>query len=61
MEAKAVKVADALQGVARLFLDTAPVVYYVERNPQYTTVTDDIFNRIDGQTLLAVTSPIMPL
>ena len=26
---------NSLQGVTRLFLDTAPVVYYVERNPTY--------------------------
>lgn len=24
-----------LQGVTRLFLDTAPVMYYVEQNPAY--------------------------
>jgi hypothetical protein len=35
VETHAVKVADALQGVTRLFLDTAPVIYYVERNPKY--------------------------
>ena len=32
------KVADALQNVTRLFLDTAPVIYYVERNPRYAAV-----------------------
>jgi hypothetical protein len=29
------KITERLQGVARLFLDTAPVVYYVEKNPHY--------------------------
>lgn len=52
------KVSEALQGVARLFLDTAPVIYYVERHPQYAPVADDIFNRIDAGTLPAVTSPV---
>ncbi len=29
------KISERLQGVARLFLDTAPIVYYVEKNPRY--------------------------
>jgi predicted nucleic acid-binding protein len=53
-----VKVADALLGVTRLFLDTAPVIYYVERNPAYSALVDDIFDRIDTGALQAVTSPI---
>ena len=52
------KLADALRTVQRLFLDTAPVIYYVERHPQYLALVDDIFDRIDAGTLLAVTSPI---
>lgn len=52
------KIAAALQGVARLFLDTAPVIYYVERNPAYTALVDDIFDRIDAGTLQSITSPI---
>ncbi|MDZ8186866.1 MAG: hypothetical protein RMX96_18695 [Nostoc sp. ChiSLP02] len=27
------RISDALSGVSRLFLDTAPVIYFVERNP----------------------------
>jgi predicted nucleic acid-binding protein len=53
-----VKIAAALQGVSRLFLDTAPVIYYVERNPAYLARVDDLFDRIDAATLHAVTSPI---
>ncbi len=52
------KVVDALQGVTGLFLDTAPVIYFVERNPQYTAAADEIFQRIDAGTLPAVTSPV---
>ncbi len=52
------KIADALQAVTRLFLDTAPVIYYVERNPSYAALVDDIFDRVDAGTLHAVTSPI---
>jgi predicted nucleic acid-binding protein len=53
-----VTVAEALQGVTRLFLDTGPVIYYVERNPAYTALVDDIFDRIDRGTLSAATSPV---
>jgi predicted nucleic acid-binding protein len=52
------KVEDALQGIARLFLDTAPVVYFVERNPAYVTLVDDLSNRIDAGTVSAATSPV---
>jgi predicted nucleic acid-binding protein len=52
------KVADALQGVTRLFLDTAPVIFYVERNPAFIAVVDLVFDRIDAGTLQAVTSPV---
>jgi predicted nucleic acid-binding protein len=52
------KVADALRTVSRLFLDTPPVIYYVERHPHYVPLVDDIFDRIDAGTLLAVTSPV---
>ena len=52
------KVADALLNVGRLFLDTAPVIYFVERNPAFASVVDEIFDRLDGGRLLAATSPI---
>ena len=52
------KVGLALQGVSHLFLDTAPVIYYVERNPTYAARADEIFDRIDDGTLQGITSPI---
>lgn len=52
------KVADALQGIARLFLDTAPVIYFVERHPKYAPVVDAIFGEIDSGSVQATTSPI---
>ncbi len=52
------KVADALRDITRLFLDTAPVVYYVEKNPQYSASTALIFDRIDNGLLIAITSPV---
>lgn len=49
---------EALQGVYRLFLDTAPVIYYIEKHPVYFPVLSPIFDQIDRGTLMAVTSPI---
>ena len=40
------KIADALLGVTGLFLDTAPVIYYVEKNPVYTATVVPIFERM---------------
>ena len=58
MAAPVVKVADALHGVAMLFLDTAPVIYFVERNPQYFAVVKPVFDAVDAGVPTAVTSPI---
>jgi len=40
------KLTDSLQGVTRLFLDTAPVIYYIENHPQYFSIVKPIFDRI---------------
>lgn len=47
----------ALAGVTQLFLDTAPVIYFVERNPQFVAVVDPIFERLDAN-IMAITSPV---
>lgn len=44
--------------VTRLFLDTAPVIYYIEKNPDYFDLVKIAFERIDSGSLTAVTSPI---
>jgi predicted nucleic acid-binding protein len=53
-----VKVSDALRGVTRLFLDTAPVIYYVEENPAYLDVVTAIFDSIDDGAVVGITSPV---
>jgi predicted nucleic acid-binding protein len=50
--------AERLQGVQRLFLDSAPIIYYVERHPRYQPLLDVIFDRIDAGSLAAITSPV---
>ncbi|MDX2033497.1 MAG: type II toxin-antitoxin system VapC family toxin [Blastocatellia bacterium] len=51
-------VSAAVQNVSRLFLDTAPVVYLVEKNPEYLSRVKAIFAGIDNGRLEAVTSPV---
>jgi predicted nucleic acid-binding protein len=47
-----------LRGVKRLFLDTAPLIYYVEENRRYLPLVDVIFDRIFEEQLIGITSPI---
>jgi predicted nucleic acid-binding protein len=52
------KISERLQSVTRLFLDTAPIVYYVEEDARYLSRVDVVFERLDNGGLLAVTSPV---
>ncbi|MBI3649433.1 MAG: PIN domain-containing protein [Acidobacteria bacterium] len=52
------KITDALQNITQLFLDTAPVIYYVEKNPSYIDLVKTVFDHIDSGLLTAVTSPV---
>lgn len=52
------KIDEILPGIRTLFLDTAPVIYWVEQNPQYFPIVSVIFDRILNSMLMAVTSPI---
>ena len=47
-----------LAGIERIFLDTAPLIDYVERNERYLEVVRPIFERIDQNLVIAFTSPI---
>ena len=52
------KITDRLWEGMRLFLDTAPVIYYVEANQRYLPLVEAVFNRLDNNWLVAVTSPV---
>lgn len=52
------KIEDSLKNVRRLFLDTAPIIYFVEQNPDFFPQAEVIFNHIDRGRVTAVTSPI---
>lgn len=42
----------------RIFLDSAPVIYFVERHPVYCPILEPVFSRFETGELVAVTSPI---
>jgi hypothetical protein len=52
------KLDDALAGVARLGLDTAPIIYYIEAHPRYEALVEHIFDLIAGGSFTGVTSAI---
>lgn len=52
------KLDTALQPVQRIFLDSAPVIYYIDQNPTYFPIADAIFDALDLKNIRIVTSPI---
>lgn len=52
------KLAKQLDKIGIIFLDTAPVIYFVEQNPEFSPKVQKIFERLDDGNLTAVVSPI---
>jgi predicted nucleic acid-binding protein len=52
------KIESALQGISRLYLDTAPVVYYVEGVAAFFPIGDRVFQQIESNMFVAITSPV---
>jgi len=52
------RLADALQGIERLGLDTSPFIYFIEQNPAYLDVVREVMRLIDTQSLAASCSVI---
>ena len=48
----------ALSGVELLAIDSAPIVYFIEENPKYLVLVDEVFQRIDTGVMAGVTSVI---
>jgi len=53
-----VKIADALKDVGRLYIETAPLIYYVETKPTYIARMDAIIDTVENQTIRAYSSVI---
>jgi predicted nucleic acid-binding protein len=52
------RVSDALVGVRRLALDSAPVIYFVEAQPNYGPLMAEVFQRIGAGQLAGHTSVV---
>lgn len=52
------KLEETLLSQNRVFIDTAPVIYYIERNAEYFPVVRLIFQLLVDGSFQAVTSPI---
>jgi len=52
------KLAEQLESLQQVFLDTAPVIYFVEKNPDFAEKIQPLFSKLDEGTLTAVVSPI---
>ncbi|NEO75298.1 PIN domain-containing protein [Moorena sp. SIO4G3] len=49
---------EALEGVKTIFIDTSPVIYYVENHPLFADVVQGVINKLDGGDLQGVISPV---
>jgi predicted nucleic acid-binding protein len=47
---------EGLESVHQIFLDTAPVIYFVEKNPIFAAKVQNVFQRLDDGKLTAVVS-----
>ncbi|MCG8353667.1 MAG: type II toxin-antitoxin system VapC family toxin [Chloroflexales bacterium] len=52
------KLDTAMAGVARLGIDTAPFIYFLERNPVYVDRVHDIFKRIAQGSMVGISSVV---
>jgi predicted nucleic acid-binding protein len=53
-----VKISDAFNGVQRVALDTAPLIYLVENHPDYADRMDEIVDHIEEHAVQAFTSAL---
>lgn len=58
MEGRPLKLVERLEAISWVFLDTAPLIYYVEEHERYLPLVANVFERLDNGTLFAVTSPV---
>jgi predicted nucleic acid-binding protein len=51
-------IADELSGIGTIFLDTAPVIYYIEAHPQFGPLMKQVVSRFKSGSLRAFSSVI---
>ncbi len=49
---------DELSQIDAIFIDTAPVIYYIETNPQFGPLTKEVFDSLQSGSLFAFSSVI---
>jgi predicted nucleic acid-binding protein len=49
---------DRLRGLNRVYVDSSPLIYYVEFHPNRAIQLDAFFDRVTQESMTAVTSPI---
>ena len=52
------KIEDVLKGAGTVFIDTAPVIYYIEAHPEFGPITKKVFDLIQKDRIKALTSVI---
>lgn len=52
------KIEQAIAGVKLIFLDTAPVIYFIERHPTFFPLVRSIFESLSDRDFRAISSPI---
>ncbi|MGA9377692.1 MAG: PIN domain-containing protein [Phormidium sp.] len=52
------KIESALMGISQIYLDTAPVIYYVQGVTPFFPVVDALFKEIERGSLEAIASPV---
>lgn len=52
------KVEEALQGASKVFLDTAPIVYYVEARAEFVPIVRPVFRLLDEGQFEGIASPV---
>ncbi len=52
------RISDALRSVKRLYVETAPLIYYIEENPTYIARMDAVVKAIEDTPIEAVSSVI---
>lgn len=58
MEQKPLSISDALTNIDYLFIDTAPIIYFVEQNPSFSALVEVVFDKLDEGEFTAVISPV---
>lgn len=52
------KIGAALTGIQRLYIETAPLIYYVEENPVYVAKMDAAIKAVENTPITAISSVI---